>query len=155
MSLLFKFSFQNIFSELKHIIIINYKGLAEASMFRSRFEWLMISPDRQSIFWWKPGKTNHGIQNKLRCCMFTMLLLSNLIITKNVKRFFVHASFQGFIITFLEAPLYSSCDFIFCLLIYYVFLKALTVHVSCIQNNSSFVFFCSKLLSNQQREVRK
>lgn len=93
MSLLFKFPFQNTFSELKQIIKINHKGLAEASMFSSRFAWLMISPDRQSISWWKPGKTDWGIQNKLRCCMFTMLLLSNFIMRKNVKRFFGHSFF--------------------------------------------------------------
>lgn len=45
MSQLFKFCFQNIFSELKQIVEINYKGLAESRMFSSRFAWLMISPD--------------------------------------------------------------------------------------------------------------
>lgn len=75
MSLLFTFPFQNTFSALKQIIKINHKGIAEASMFSSRFAWLMISPDRQSISWWKPGKTDHSIQNKLRCCVFKMLLL--------------------------------------------------------------------------------
>lgn len=86
MSLLFKFPFQNIFSELRQTTKINHKGLAETSMFSGRFAWLMIFPDRQSISWWKPGKTDHAIQNKLYCCVFKMLLLSNLIIRKKCQK---------------------------------------------------------------------
>lgn len=84
MSLLFKFSFQNIFSELKQIVEMNLKDLAESRMFSSRFAWL-TSLDRQSISWWNPGITDHDIQNKLCCYMFTMILLSNLSEKKNQK----------------------------------------------------------------------
>lgn len=106
MFLPFKFPFQNIFSELRQIIKINHICLAETSMFSSRFAWLMIFPDRQSVSWRKPGKTDHGIQNKLRCCMFKMLLLSNLIIRKKMSKasLFI-ASFQGFIYLFIYFPL--------------------------------------------------
>lgn len=85
-SLLFKFHFKNIFSELKQIVEMNHKDLAEPRRFSSRFAWLVISPDRQSVSWWNPGITHHDIQNKLCCYMLTMLLLSSLTIRKKKSK---------------------------------------------------------------------
>lgn len=110
-SLLFKFCFQNIFSELKQIVEINHKNLAESRMFSNRFAWLMISPDRQSVSWWSPGITDHKIQNNLCCYMFTMLLLSNLLEKKIQKLLCSWFLSNALLLFLLKALFYSSCDF--------------------------------------------
>lgn len=127
-SLLFKFCFQNIFSEVKQIVEMNHKDLVESRMFSSRFAWLMISPDRQSISWWNPGITDHDIQNKLCCYMFTMLLLSNLS-EKNVKSVFVHSCSLKLYYYFFSKLYFTALVIFFCLLTIYVSLKTLAAQL--------------------------
>lgn len=116
MFLPFKFRFQNSFSELKQIVEMNHKDLAEPRMLSSRFAWVMVSPDRQSISWWDPSITDPNTQNKLCCCMFTMILLSNLS-EKNVKSFFVHSfSLRLYYYLFSKLHFTALVIFIFCLL---------------------------------------
>lgn len=149
-SLLFKSCFQNIFSELKRIVEIYHKNLAESRMFSNRFAWLLISPDRQSVSWWSPGITDHKIQNNLCCYMFTMLLLSNPL-EKKIKSFFVH-SFSLMLYYYFFSKLYfiTLVIFIFSVLTIYVSLKALAVHINSINKNSTSLFSLHYFLINRE-----